>query len=141
MNLVDSSVLIAAFSRWHESHATARAAIRRADAIAGHAALETYAVLTALPPPRRAPGRLVVDFLSAHFPEPDGTHDDFACLAPEPAIYRRVVEAMNHGGLIGGAVFDGLIAATAKDVEATLLTLDQRAAGTYQAVGAAFELL
>jgi predicted nucleic acid-binding protein len=48
---------------------------------------------------------------------------------------------MNHGGLIGGAVFDGLIAATARDAEATLLTLDQRAARTYQAVGAAFELL
>jgi predicted nucleic acid-binding protein len=143
VNLVDSSVLIAAFGRWHVRHADARAAIGRADAIPGHAALETYAVLTAMPPPRRAPGRLVLDFLMAHFPEQEGAGGGvrFACLAPEPATYRHVLEAVSSRGLIGGATFDALIAATARDADATLLTLDQRAAGTYQAVGSAIELL
>lgn len=87
MNVVDSSVLVAAFGRWHERHADARAAIGRADAIPGHAAVETYAVLTGMPPPRRAPAGMVLDFLIAHFPEEEGAPggEGFACLAPEPA--------------------------------------------------------
>ena len=38
--------------------------------------------------------------------------------------------------LIGGAVYDALIAATAREAGATLLTLDARAVRTYRAVGA-----
>jgi predicted nucleic acid-binding protein len=143
VNLVDTSVLVAAFGRWHERHEDARAAVQRADAVAAHAALETYAVLTAMPPPRRAPGGLVVEFLAAHFPaaQPDGQAGRTGWLAPQPEAYRGVLAAMAERGLIGGAVFDGLIAATAQSAGATLLTLDQRAAGTYRAVGASFELV
>lgn len=147
MILVDSSVLVAAFARWHERHDDARAAVAQADAIPCHAALETYAVLTAMPPPRRAPGGIVLEFLAAHFPEgrdgegPSQGDSRARWLAPRPETYRRLLAVMDSGGLIGGAVFDGLIAATAQEVGATLLTFDERAGQTYRALGALFERL
>jgi len=46
-----------------------------------------------------------------------------------------------QAGLGGGAVYDGLIAATAHHHGARLLTLDQRALSTYRAIGAQFTQL
>ncbi len=51
----DTSVLVAAFARWHESHMAAATAVRRCDALIDHAVIETFSVLTRLPAPRRAP--------------------------------------------------------------------------------------
>lgn len=148
MTFVDASVLVAAFGRWHERHDDARLAVQRADRVAAHAVLETYAVLTAMPPPRRAPGGLVLSFLAAHFPDdepsnagPRSGDPPIACLVPEAETYRLVLSAVEEHGLIGGAVYDGLVAATAKQAGATLVTLDQRATEAYRAVGAPFEVL
>jgi len=41
----------------------------------------------------------------------------------------------------GGAVYDAIVATTARSAGATLLTLDQRALRTYQLVGAAYTLV
>ena len=52
---VDSSVVIAAFASWHEHHAIARKAMTARPRLIAHAAVESYSVLTRLPPsgPRR----------------------------------------------------------------------------------------
>lgn len=48
---------------------------------------------------------------------------------------------MTRKGLAGGAIYVALVAATALHARATLLTRDRRAAATYEAVGADFELI
>lgn len=68
MIVCDTSVLVAAFARWHDSHDVAATAVRRADALIDHVAVETFSVLTRLPAPRRAPAGLVTAFLQHHFP-------------------------------------------------------------------------
>lgn len=47
----DTSVLVAGFARWHAEHALAAAALHRVDAVVDHVAVETFSVLTRLPPP------------------------------------------------------------------------------------------
>lgn len=48
---------------------------------------------------------------------------------------------MASGQVLGGPVYDALIAFTAAEHQATLVSLDRRAAATYEAVGAAVEQL
>ncbi len=129
----DTSVLIAAFARWHDSHDTAVAAVRRADALIDHAAVETFAVLTRLPAPRRVPADLVTVFLEHHFPAG-------GCRLPAPGSAEVLTRAI-AAGIVGGAVYDLLVALTAAQADATLLSLDRRAAATYRAADVRFELL
>lgn len=127
MITVDTSVLVAAFARWHEQHEAARAAVERADVLIAHVAVETYSVLTRLPAPRRAQSGLVVGFLSHHFPaEPIALH---------AAEYPRLLEEVARAEIDGGATYDALVAATARARSATLLSLDRRAARTYGVIG------
>jgi hypothetical protein len=55
---------------WHESHEAARRALDGGLRLIEHCALETYSVLTRLPPPHRTSGEVVRDFLEARFPQP-----------------------------------------------------------------------
>ena len=57
------------------------------------------------------------------------------------ADQREVVVALAASGIGGGAVHDGIIAATAKVHDLTLLTLDRRAESTYEAIGADYRAL
>lgn len=43
------------------------------------------------------------------------------------------------GGITGGSAYDALVAATAREESATLLTLDQRARSTYDRIGVSVE--
>ena len=54
---------------------------------------------------------------------------------------REVIFTLAASGIGGGAVYDGLIAATAKAHDLTLLTLDRRAGSTYEAMGVDFRVL
>ncbi len=131
MNVVDSSVVVAAFASWHELHEPARSALDRGARLPAQAAIESYSVLTRLPPPHRAPADLVRDFLSDRFPEPYLTLD-----APRfPAFLAGLVER----GIVGGAAYDALIAAVAREAGATLLSCDRRAEATYLRIGATVE--
>jgi predicted nucleic acid-binding protein len=129
----DTSVLVAAFARWHESHPIARGALREADTLVAHAALETFSVLTRLPPPRRASGSLVLAFLDHHFPGPP--------VGLGGSGHRTMLEKAAERGIVGGQVYDALVAAAAAAAGATLLTLDARASSTYALVGAEYRLL
>jgi predicted nucleic acid-binding protein len=64
---VDTSVVVAAFASWHEGHRTAAAALARKPRVPTHVLVETFSVLTRLPPPHRAPPDLVATFLAERF--------------------------------------------------------------------------
>jgi predicted nucleic acid-binding protein len=127
LNAVDSSVVVAAFASWHESHASARRAVDRRPRLVAHCALEAYSVLTRLPAPYRAPGELVVTFLDDRFPEEP--------LTLVPRALQQLAGELQRAGIVGGAVYDGLVAVTAAAHRATLLTLDRRAETTYRRCG------
>ena len=125
--LVDTSVALPALSELHEFHELAFDAVSEHRAgIAGHALFETYAVLTRHPDLRVTPGQ-ALGLL-------DGTFTHRAVLSK--AATTRALQALADGAIVGGATYDGLIAATAAEAGLPLLTLDRRARRTYEAVGA-----
>jgi predicted nucleic acid-binding protein len=129
----DTSVAVAAFASWHESHAAARAALRPGALLVAHCALETYSVLTRLPVPHRAPRGMVHEFLTAQFPEPH--------LVMEARDQRRLIARLVELDIDGGAVYDALVALTAAAADATLISCDRRAARTYERCGAAVRMI
>lgn len=130
----DTSVLVAAFSPWHEHHKPASNAVDRLDALVAHCLLETYSVLTRLPAPYRMTADVVSKYLQATF----GRHK---VLGLSPVEQRKLVATCAANGLSGGTVYDAMIAATCARARATLLTLDLRALPTYRALGVDHELL
>lgn len=133
MKAVDSSVVIAAFASWHEHHAIARKAMAARPRLIAHAAVESYSVLTRLPPPHRASPDIVHAFITGRFTEP------FLILSETG--YQELLAMVAAGQILGGPAYDALIAFTAAEHNATLMSLDQRAAATYETVGAQVEQL
>jgi len=129
----DTSVVVAAFASWHESHKSAARALRPGTRLIAQCAVETYSVLTRLPPPHRAPGNVVLQFLTERFPE------DY--LALESAPLKALLRSLPSLGISGGATYDAVIGATAAHAGATLFSFDRRAAGTYQRTGCDLKLL
>ena len=133
MKAVDSSVVIAAFASWHEHHAIARKAMTARPRLIAHAAVESYSVLTRLPPPHRASPSIVHSFITERFTDP------FLTLSENG--YQELIATVVAGQILGGPAYDALIASTAAEHNATLLSLDQRAMATYETVGAHVEQL
>jgi predicted nucleic acid-binding protein len=124
---VDTSVAVAAFGDWHRLNSSARAVLDVGAALPAHALLETYSVLTGFPPPHRAAPALVDAWLDDRFPE---------ILPPPPREEQRaLVRTLASAGRRGGAVYDALVALTARLAGAVLVTADARAAGNYGLVG------
>ena len=133
MIAVDSSVVVAAFASWHELHEPARAALDRRPRLPAQAALESYSVLTRLPAPHRAPADLVRDFLTSSFPDP--------CLVLSSRKFGTFLSELSGHGIVGGGAYDALIAATANEAGATLISCDRRAGTTYSRLRAPVEYL
>ena len=133
MKAADTSVVVAALASWHEGHAAASAAIAAGVLLPAPALLESYSVLTRLPPPHRFEPRVARDLLRATFGGPPLTLDAGA----HAALLDRLVEA----GISGGAAYDALIGATSAGHDALLLTRDPRAVRVYSALGVPFELV
>ncbi|HEY9287045.1 MAG TPA: PIN domain-containing protein [Candidatus Dormibacteraeota bacterium] len=133
MIAADTSVVVAAFATWHESHHLARRALRPGTRLIAQCALEAYSVLTRLPSPHRAAGQLVAQFLAERFPE--------EYLVLDARALRALLGRLPALGITGGASYDAVIGATAVHAGATLLTFDRRAAGTYQQSGCELRLL
>jgi predicted nucleic acid-binding protein len=131
--LVDTSVAVALLVGDHEHHATTWQAIGELTlGLAGHAAFETFSVLTRLPPPaRRAPGT-VAQLLAVGFP---GSRFLGA------AATASLLESLNGLGIGGGAVYDALVGETAREHDLPLATRDRRALQTYRALDVRVELL
>jgi predicted nucleic acid-binding protein len=124
---VDTSVAVAAFASWHEGHRRAREAMGREPRVPAHVALETYSVLTRLPPPHRAEPALVHGFLAEQFPAP--------VLTLSARGHRDVLARLAAAGVGGGAIYDAIVAATALESNATLVTRDRRALPIYELIG------
>lgn len=133
MIAVDTSVVVAAFASWHEGHEASVRVLDRQPRLPAHVLLESYSVLTRLPAPHRAPAGIVETFLTERFS---------ADLLTLPAReVRALVGAAAASGMIGGAIYDALIAATAKHAGATLLTRDRRALVAYERIGIRYEMV
>jgi predicted nucleic acid-binding protein len=133
MKAVDSSVVVAAFATWHEYHAIAQRALASKPRLIAHAAVESYSVLTRLPPPHRAQPSLVHSFIAERFA------DSFLTLSP--AGYQQLLATVASSQILGGPAYDALIAFTAVEHRAAIISLDQRAAATYEIVGVTVEQL
>jgi predicted nucleic acid-binding protein len=123
----DTSVVVAAFASWHEHHEQARDALDHRLYLIEHCALETYSVLTRLPPPHRCPGVVARDFLRLRFAEP--------FLRLDSRAYKTFVLDLPERAIAGGSAYDALVAATAAAHSATLITCDRRAASVYETYG------
>jgi|SRR6267143_5444580 predicted nucleic acid-binding protein len=127
MKAADTSLVVAAFASWHEHHELARPVLDDGVHLIEHCALETYSVLTRLPPPHRCSGAVVRDFLRARFPRP--------FLRLDAGTYKEFILGLPEHDVTGGAAYDALVAATAAGCRAELVTCDRRAAAVYESYG------
>ncbi len=131
--LLDTSVAVALVVSDHDHHATTfRALAHRELGLAGHAAFETFSVLTRLPPPARRTPAAVARLLAANFP-----HTRF--LSPRGAA--SLLARLESTGIAGGSVYDALVGAAAVEHRSPLATRDQRAVDTYRTLGVEVEIL
>jgi len=131
--LIDTSVAVALAAAGHEHHRATREAIGgRSCGLAGHAAFETFSVLTRLPPPNRRTPTAVARLLAHNFPGSRFLSADSA-----QRLHARLAEL----GIAGGAVYDALVAATAAEHGITLATRDRGAAETYRVLDVDYELI
>ena len=134
MIAVDSSVAVAALLAAHEDHEAARLClVEERPRLLAHAGFETYSVLTRLPLPDRLAPKAAWALLDRAFPSPP--------LVLRAARLRSLLASLAEAGIAGGAIYDGLVAGTARDHGAELVTLDRRAAPTYATVGVTYRLL
>lgn len=132
-SVCDTSVLIPALADWHPEHEESRAALREGvSALLGHVMLECFSALTRLPAPHRVAAPEAAATLAALTWEP--------VTLPAGSI-GPLIRDLASRGVRGGAVYDGLVAATAKHHELHLVTRDRRARPTYDAVGVTYTLL
>src|SRR5215470_15690236 len=131
--LIDTSVAVALVAAGHEHHQATRKAIGdRRCGLSGHAAFETFSVLTRLPPPARRTPSAVARLLAHNFPA-----SRFLSVEGARQLHARLASL----GIAGGAVYDALVGATAAEHAITLATRDRRAAETYRALDVDFELI
>lgn len=131
--LLDTSAAIALMVEDHDAHVATLDAVRgRQLGLAGHAWFETYSVLTRLPAGlRRSPAdalRLLVgNFAASRFLGEAETAD----------LGGELVGL----GVSGGAVYDALVGAAARQHRLPLVSKDARARPLYEALGVDIELI
>lgn len=86
-----------------------------------------------MPEPYRLAPTVVMDALDRIYPSP--------WLALDGATQRTSLRRAIGAGLRGGALYDALIAATAREYGAMLLSADRRASVAYEAMGATVEFI
>ena len=131
--LLDTSAAIALVVADHEQHELAMDALAGRDrGLAGHAACETFSVLTRLPPPARRTPAAANRLLARDFP-----HMRF--LSAEGAA--ALLSSLAARGISGASVYDALVGAAALEHQLPLATLGKRALGTYRELGVTLEVL
>ena len=132
----DTSVLIAGFDSTHPFFADAEPAlleVSRRGRLVAHTIAETFAVLSAPAGPYPAVAEDVLAYLEPFL--------DRAPIGIAPGAYPEAVAELTAAGIVGGAVYDGLIGVAARERGAEVVSLDVRAARTYGRVGVSFRLL
>jgi predicted nucleic acid-binding protein len=131
--LADTSVAVPLVMASHAAHAFVLERVgRRTIGLPSHAAVETYSVLTRLPGDSRLAPLDAATLLAARFP---------TVVSLSSPAQRKLVSDLSRAGIAGGAVYDAVIALTARQARATLLTRDSRAAATYALLEVAYELV
>lgn len=131
--LLDTSAAVALSVADHELHRlTMEAMDGRRLGLSGHAAFETFSVLTRLPPPARRPPPVVARVMRENFPA-----SRFLSVEAAGAL----VERLSDGEIAGGAVYDALVGAAAVEHGIPLATHGRRALDTYRVLGVDVELL
>lgn len=127
---LDSSVAIPLMVAKHSAHALVtrwwRAWPPDQLAMAGHAAVETYSVLTRLPGDLSLTPLDAARLLRVRLSPPLNLDSDTA---------QHLVDTLAGLGIAGGAVYDGLVALAAAEHGVPLATRDFRARDTYERVG------
>lgn len=126
MIALDTSLIVAALLSWHEHHVRAAKALERALGSKGGVLLplavliESYAVLTRLPPPHRLSPRDAFELLRANF-----AAVRIASLQARGGF--PLLQSIASRGLGGGLTYDAVILGTAREAGATaLLTINAR---------------
>ena len=131
--LLDTSAAIALMVEDHDAHVATLDAVRgRRLGLAGHAWFETYSVLTRLPAGLRRSPADALRLLAGNFPA---------------SGFLGEAEAADLGGELaglgvsGGAVYDALVGAAARQHRLPLVSADARARPVYEALGVDVELI
>ncbi|MFN8088932.1 MAG: type II toxin-antitoxin system VapC family toxin [Mycobacterium sp.] len=130
---MDTSAALALVQQENPFHRTAKTrllACRRG--MSGHAAVELLSVLTRMPSPQRLSPAAALRLEESNFPE-----SRYLSATDTRALLREFAAA----GLAGGALYDGLVAAAARNHKLLLVTCDRRAETTYRLLGVTYELL
>lgn len=131
--LVDTSAAVALVVTDHEHHAATLDALgRRELGLCGHAAFETYSVLTRLPGTQRLSPAVAQRVLSVNFPHTRYLGRDTTS---------TLLATFSDLALAGGSVYDALVAAAAVEYDQVLVSRDRRAADTYRRLGVRLQLL
>jgi predicted nucleic acid-binding protein len=131
--LLDTSTAVALVVEDHEAHGAALEAVRgRRLGLAGHAWFETYSVLTRLPGSLRRSPVDVIRVLAHNFPAS-------AFLGEDEAVELR--SDLARLGISGGAVYDALVGAAARQHRLKLISGDARARPLYEALGVPIEII
>ena len=131
--LLDTSTAIALVQPGHPKHAQVRTLLRgRALGLSGHAELETYSVLTRLPPPQRLTPASALRLIRTNFPQ-----TKHLPVARAAGVLDELVEL----GIAGGSTYDALVGLAARHHDLTLVSTDARAAATYRSLAVTFTLV
>lgn len=124
--LPDTSCMVAAVCGWHEHHEAAHKEIERRLGLgepmimAAPALVETYAVLTRLPPPHRLSAADAYALLSTNF------MSSVRIIALDPKSYRNLLRRLSESHVGGGKTYDAVIAECARKAQANaLLTFNE----------------
>jgi len=129
--LLDTSTAVALVVEDHEAHVETLEAVRgRRLGLAGHAWFETYSVLTRLPAGLRRSPADALRLLARNFPA-----SAFLGEADAAELGRGLAGL----GISGGAVYDALVGATARQHGLPLVSADVRARPVYEAIGVDLE--
>lgn len=131
--LLDTSAAIALMVEDHDAHVATLEAVRGSQlGLAGHAWFETYSVLTRLPAGLRRSPADALRLLAGNFPA-----SRFLGEAETAELGGELVGA----GVSGGAVYDALVGAAARQHRLPLVSADARARAVYEALGVELELI
>lgn len=128
----NTSVLVPLLASWHPQHAETREAAIGISHVGSHVLLETFSVLTRLPAPHQVAPKTAAELLErlplTVVTLPADAHVD-------------VVSTLAPRGVRGGAIYDGLVAATAAHHSLLLVTRDRRARPTYDALPVQYRMV
>lgn len=115
---VDTSVLVAAFIPGHIHHQRSFAVFSAADlasaTCAAHSLAEVYATITRLPHKYRVSAQQALTFM-------ESIEERFALVALGPKEYRQCIREAAARNVVGGTVYDALVAACALKAGANVL--------------------